>query len=91
MDKVKLSPREKEIISFLAMGFLFKEIAEMLYISERTVQTHCTRIKLKFKAKNTPEAVAKYIMQNNIINIEFNPDDSIHIDVSKYFKTMKGE
>ncbi|MEK6645683.1 MAG: response regulator transcription factor [Candidatus Firestonebacteria bacterium] len=40
----KLSPREKEVLTFLAKGFVNKEIAEKLDLSIKTVETYRARI-----------------------------------------------
>lgn len=43
-DQYALSPREAEILRFLARGHGAKYIAERLFISADTVRTHCKRI-----------------------------------------------
>ena len=58
---MELSNREAEIIMFIAGGFVDKEIGKLLNISDRTVQTHVSRIFLKLKAHNRPNAVAIYL------------------------------
>lgn len=40
MEKNELSPRETEIIKLIARDFSTKQIAEVLFISEKTVETH---------------------------------------------------
>jgi len=52
-----LSPREVEVLSYVSNGFGYKEISLELKISERTVQTHAERIKIKLDAKNITNAV----------------------------------
>lgn len=56
-----LTPREIEILQFLAQGLSNREIAEALYISERTVQTHLTNIFAKMQVSSRLEAVLKGI------------------------------
>ena len=56
-----LTPREIEILQFLARGLSNREIAEALYISERTVQTHLTNIFAKMQVSSRLEAVLKGI------------------------------
>jgi DNA-binding CsgD family transcriptional regulator len=53
----KLSGREKEILKLIATGLLSKEIADQLYISVHTVNTHRQKILEKLNADNTMEAV----------------------------------
>lgn len=56
-----LTPRELEILQFLAQGMNNREIAEALYISDRTVQTHLTNIFAKMQVSSRLEAVLKGI------------------------------
>ena len=60
---MKLSKRELEILELICQGYSDKEIACLLKISARTVQTHVTRIVIKLGARNRPSAVANYMMQ----------------------------
>ena len=60
-----LTPRETEIIELVAKGMSAAEIAERLGIGPCTVRTHIEHIKIKLDAKNTAEAVAKYINAKN--------------------------
>lgn len=53
----KLSGRETEILKLISTGLLSKEIADQLYISVHTVNTHRQKILEKLKADNTMEAV----------------------------------
>lgn len=56
-----LTSREQEILSYLAKGFLYKEIAEKLFISVDTVRTHLHRIYEKLQVRSRTEAVVKFI------------------------------
>lgn len=56
-----LSPREQEILSWLAQGFLIKEIADRLGIGFDTVRTHIRRIYEKLQVRTRTEAVAKFL------------------------------
>ena len=56
-----LSPREQEVLDFLAKGYLYKEIAEQLNISYGTVHTHIERIFKKLHVRSRGQAVAKYL------------------------------
>lgn len=49
-----LSAREREVLKLLVRGFTLKEIADMLYLSVKTVDTYKTRImhKLNYTKKN---------------------------------------
>jgi len=54
-----LSPREQEVLELLARGYLYKEIAEALKISPRTVPTYIRRIYEKLQVHSRSQAVAK--------------------------------
>lgn len=43
-ELAELSPREREVLRLIASGFSNREIAQALYISERTVKNHVTSI-----------------------------------------------
>jgi two-component system response regulator NreC len=53
----ELSEREIEIVKMVAEGRITKEIAEKLYISVRTVETHRSRIMKKLGAANASEMI----------------------------------
>jgi NarL family two-component system response regulator LiaR len=52
-----LSPREQEVIAMLAQRFSYKEMAAVLGISERTVETYRGRIVTKWGVGSTAELV----------------------------------
>lgn len=55
----KLSPKEMEILKLIAEGHTTKEIAQNLFISTRTVETHRNNMMKKLEVKNTPELINK--------------------------------
>lgn len=57
-DPAQLTPRELEVMHLLAQGLQNKEIADQLYISERTAKFHVSAILRKLGASNRTEAVA---------------------------------
>lgn len=63
-----LSKRELEILKMFAEGFINKEIAERLFISIRTVESHKNHIMQKLNLKTQVELV-KYAIKNNLIHI----------------------
>ena len=54
---IKLSPREKQILSLIKEGYLSKEIAEKLFLSVHTVNTHRQRILEKLNVGTSIEAI----------------------------------
>ena len=67
-EKVHLANREIEIIRLLGKELTNKEIAALLYISPRTVETHRRNIMEKLNIKNLAGLI-KYAIQNEIINL----------------------
>ncbi len=57
-DPDGLTTRQTEVLKLIATGLLNKEIADRLYISERTVKFHVSEILAKLGAGNRTEAVA---------------------------------
>ena len=67
LDKLdELTKREKQVLKNIVEGNSNKIIAEQLFISTRTVDTHRTNIMKKLRAKNTADLVRKAI-QNDLI------------------------
>jgi len=62
-----LSPREFEVFMSLAKGNTTKEIADTLFLSERTVGTHLYNIKQKLNAKNSAE-IALIAMRSGLLD-----------------------
>jgi DNA-binding NarL/FixJ family response regulator len=58
-----LTPRETQILRFIAQGFLNKQIAAELGISEQTIKNHVTSILRKLNANARTEAVVIAIKQ----------------------------
>jgi DNA-binding NarL/FixJ family response regulator len=54
-----LSDREQEVLSLLSKGFLYKEIADHLFISIGTVKQHIHKIYDKLHVQNRTEAINK--------------------------------
>lgn len=62
-----LSPREREIIQLLAEGKSNNEVADMLNISARTVETHRAHIMQKLNLHSITELV-HYAIRNRIVD-----------------------
>jgi two-component system response regulator DegU len=58
-----VTPREREILTYMAQGYLNKQIAFTLKISEQTVKNHVTSILRKLNANARTQAVVEAIKQ----------------------------
>ena len=56
-----LSPREQSVLSLLAQGLLYKEIADSLAISVPTVNTYIRRIYEKLHVRSRSQAIATFL------------------------------
>ncbi|MBW6483870.1 MAG: response regulator transcription factor [Vicingaceae bacterium] len=65
-DGISLSEREIEVIKLISDGFTNKEIADSLFLSTHTVNTHRKNIMHKLNIKNTAGIVI-YAVKENII------------------------
>jgi len=61
-----ITPRETEILNYIAQGYLNKQIAGELGISEQTIKNHVTSILRKLNANARTEAVVVAIKQGLI-------------------------
>ena len=66
--QVDLSEREKQVLAEVCKGKSSSEIAETLFISDRTVEKHRAAIVQKTNSKNMIEAVI-FAIKNNIVRI----------------------
>lgn len=67
-----LSYREREVLALIAKGLTNKEVAERLFISIKTVETHRYRIMQKLGLHNTAELV-RYAIRKGIISNKDKP------------------
>lgn len=65
-QNLPLTPREVEVLKLIAQEYSNTEIAEELYISIRTVDTHRRNLLEKLGVKNTAGLV-KYALNNNLV------------------------
>ena len=55
----KPSKREQEVLALVAEGHTTKEIANRLFVSVRTIETHRNNLMRKFQVQNTAELISK--------------------------------
>lgn len=63
--KKMITKREREIMKLIVKGYTSAEIANQLFISTRTVETHRANLMNKLELKNTA-ALVRYAMEENL-------------------------
>ncbi|WP_394674571.1 response regulator [uncultured Chryseobacterium sp.] len=69
LSKDGLTERETEVLRLVCQQFNTKEIADALYLSPKTVETHKTSLMLKTGVKNMAGLVI-YAVQNHIVDAD---------------------
>jgi len=62
----ELTPREQEILKLLALGHTNGEIAEQLFLSRRTIETHRASIQRKLDLSTRAE-LTRYAIEHNLL------------------------
>jgi DNA-binding NarL/FixJ family response regulator len=65
-DASSLTRREREIVQMVAEGHTNKQIAHLLIISQKTVETHRASIMRKLKASSTADII-RYAIHNKLV------------------------
>ncbi len=65
----ELSNREREVLQLIAEGKATQKIAEILFISVKTVEAHRAKIKSKLKLDSIPE-LTKYAIREGLTSLE---------------------
>lgn len=68
-----LTEREVEILQMVAQGQTNQQIADLLFLSERTVRTHITNILAKLRLDNRTQA-ALYALREGIAHLPYTTD-----------------
>jgi DNA-binding NarL/FixJ family response regulator len=68
IPELSLTRRELEVLQFICQGFTNNEIAEKLFISQRTVDSHRANLLEKTGSSNTAELIV-FAVRNSIINV----------------------
>lgn len=64
----KLTPREREVLRLIALGYTSVEIADKLGLSPRTIETHRARIHRKLGLATRAELV-RYALQHELLRV----------------------
>ncbi len=64
-----LSPREREVLRLLALGYTNQEIAEMLVVSVRTVESHRAHVMTKLRA-GSRAAMVRHALEAGMLDDE---------------------
>jgi DNA-binding NarL/FixJ family response regulator len=67
-EMAQLSAREIEVLKLYGEGFTNQEIADKLFISIRTVESHKTNIMKKINLRTTVDLI-KFAIRNNIVEV----------------------
>ncbi|MCF8350492.1 MAG: response regulator transcription factor, partial [Bacteroidales bacterium] len=67
-EELNITKREKEILQLMAEGMNNKEIADSLFVSERTIIGHKSNLLAKTGCKNTIGLLA-YAIKNKLVEI----------------------
>ncbi|MEA1962371.1 MAG: response regulator transcription factor [Bacillota bacterium] len=68
-DIVKLTKREKDVLALLVKGSSNRDMAEIMFISEKTVKNHLTSIFRKLGVKDRTQA-AVFALKNHMVEDE---------------------
>jgi len=63
-----LTERELDVLRLIALGHTNAEIAEQLYLSTRTVETHRSHIQRKL-GRNTRAELVRYALEHNLMDV----------------------
>jgi len=62
-----LSTREREVLRYIARGYTYREIAEALYISPKTVESHVSSVLRKLQLSNRHE-LTRWAHQRRLVD-----------------------
>jgi DNA-binding NarL/FixJ family response regulator len=65
-DPPELTPREQEVVKLIAEAHTNREIAEILHLSEKTVESHRGRVLQKLGMRDRVELV-RYAIRNGLV------------------------
>jgi DNA-binding NarL/FixJ family response regulator len=66
-ELARLTPREQEVLEHIARGYLYKEIAQLLGVSTRTVESHVSAVLRKLSLPNRHQ-LARWAAQHKLVD-----------------------
>jgi DNA-binding NarL/FixJ family response regulator len=66
MDAVRLTPREEEVVKLIAEAHTNAQIAQVLHLSEKTVESHRANVLRKLGMRDRVELV-RYAIRNGLV------------------------
>jgi DNA-binding NarL/FixJ family response regulator len=69
----QLTPREREVLRHIARGYMYKEIAQRLGISAKTVEAHVSAVLRKLQLSSRHE-LSRWALQRRLVTLEREPD-----------------
>ncbi len=66
---IKLTPREKEVLKLIGDGYTSREIGEMLFISQNTVERHRTNLMDKLGMHNKSQLI-KFAIRKGLVKMD---------------------
>lgn len=64
-----LSPREREVLQYLSEGYNLKQVADRLYLSPKTVETHRRNLMEKLEIDNLVDLI-RYAIREGVISLD---------------------
>jgi DNA-binding NarL/FixJ family response regulator len=65
----QLTPREREVLRHIARGYMYKEIAQRLGISVKTVETHVSAVLRKLQLSSRHE-LSRWALQRRLVSFD---------------------
>jgi DNA-binding NarL/FixJ family response regulator len=83
LERPLLTPREKQVMSMIVLGFSNREIANKLFLAETTVKSHVSSAYRKLQVRTRQEAAAMILDGNHgfglgVLSISYEPERALH-------------
>ena len=65
----QLTPREREVLQHIARGYMYKEIAQELGISSKTVEAHVSAVLRKLQLSSRHE-LSRWAVQRRLVSFD---------------------